>query len=174
VGSRSRARARAQASEARAAAATVAASRPAAAGAGAARPVTVRLAAVVQAVEVAGMLIATVLAGLDTASGKSYQTASGVALTIIGICAVIALGYVALGLARGRRWSRTPALLTQLFTGIVGIYLLQGLRYQWGVPAIVLALAGFALLLAPPSIRALAAGQRSWEDQGGSRQDRAD
>ena len=114
----------------------------------------------------AGILVASVLAGLDTASGKSYQAASGIALTIIGTCTVIALGYVALGLARSRRWSRTPALLTQLFAGIVGIYLVQGQRYQWGVPAIVLALAGFVLLLAPPSIRALAAGQR---DPGGQR-----
>ncbi len=148
------------------ASAAVAAPRPPAAGAGVGRPGTVRLAAMVQAVEVAGILIASVLAGVDTASGKSYQTASGVALTIIGICAVIALGYVALGLSRGRRWSRTPALLTQLFTGIVGIYLVQGQRYPWGVPAIVLALAGFALLLAPPSVRALAAGQRGGEDRG--------
>ncbi len=121
----------------------------------------VGLAALVQAVEVAGILVATVLAGLDTASGKSYQTASGVALTIIGCCTVIALGCVAAGLARMRRWSRTPALLTQLFAGIVGIYLVQGQRYAWGVPAILLALVGFALLLAPPSVRALAAGQRA-------------
>ena len=118
-------------------------------------------AALVQAVEVAGLLVATVLAGIDTASGQSYQTASGIALTVIGVGTVAALGYVAAGLARGRRWSRTPALLTQLFTGIVGIYLVQGHRYSWGVPALLLAAAGFALLFAPPSQRALAAGQRA-------------
>lgn len=123
------------------------------------RPVTVSGAALVQAVEVAGMLVASVLAGIDTASGKSYQAASGIALTIIGAGTVVVLGFVAAGLARGRRWSRTPALLTQLFTGIVGIYLVQGHRYSWGVPALLLAAAGFALLFAPPSLRALAAGR---------------
>jgi hypothetical protein len=116
-------------------------------------------AAAVQAIEIAGILVASVLAGLDTANGKSYQTGSGIALTCIGVGAVALLGYVAVGLARARRWSRTPALLTQLFTGIVGIYLVQGHRYAWGVPALLLAAAGLALLLAPPSIRALATGR---------------
>ena len=55
-----------------------------------------------------------------------------------------------------RRWSRTPALLTQLFTGIVGIYLVQGAALLAGAcPAIALAVAGFVLLLVPPSLRAL-------------------
>jgi hypothetical protein len=59
------------------------------------------------------------------------------------------------GLARARRWSRTPALLTQLFVGIVGIYLLQGHRLDWGLVSVVLAVLGFAALFAPPSMRAL-------------------
>jgi hypothetical protein len=62
---------------------------------------------------------------------------------------------VTVGLARVRRWSRTPALLTQLFTGIVGIYLVQGERYWLGVPALAVAVAGMALLFLPPSLRAL-------------------
>jgi hypothetical protein len=111
----------------------------------------------VQAVEAAGVLAATVLAGIDAGNGQSYQAASGVALTIIGIGTVAALGLVAAGVARARRWSRTPALLTQLFTGIVGIYLVQGQRYSWGIPALLLAAAGFVTLLAPPSTRALTA-----------------
>jgi len=134
---------------------------PAAGQPAAARPVTVAGAAIVQAVEAAGVLAATVLAGLDAADGRSYQTSSGVALTIIGAGTVVMLAAIAWGLARARRWSRTPALLTQLFTGIVGIYLIQGHRYEWGVPGVVLAVAGFALLLVPPSLRALAAGRPS-------------
>jgi hypothetical protein len=115
--------------------------------------------AAIQAVETAGLLAATVLVAIDTATGKSYQAASGIALTLIGAGTVVALAFVAAGLRRGRRWSRTPALLTQLFTGIVGIYLVQGHRFEWGVPAILLAVAGMALLFAPPSVRTLAAGQ---------------
>jgi hypothetical protein len=112
-------------------------------------------AAVVEGVEVIGILIAAILAGIATLQGKSYQSASGIAITLIGIGAAIALSFVAYGLAKARRWSRTPALLTQLFTGIIGIYLVQGARYLWGVPALVLCVGGFVLLLVPPSIRAL-------------------
>jgi len=121
------------------------------------RPPSLLGAAGVQTAETAIILAATVLAGIDTAAGRSYRAGSGIALTIIGLVTVILLGLVAVGLARARRWSRTPALLTQLFVGIVGIYLIQGSRYEWGVPSVVLAVAGLAALLLPASIRALAA-----------------
>ena len=113
------------------------------------------LAAAVQALEAAGVLVAAAFAGIDAVQGKAYQNSSGIALTIIGIGTAVALALVAAGLARVRRWSRTPAALTQLFTGIVGIYLVQGARYWLGVPALALAVAGFALLFMPPSLRAL-------------------
>ena len=111
------------------------------------RPVSLLAAAAVQAV--------SILAGLDTGAGRSYHTSSGVALTLIGIATAAALGFVAFGLSRGRRWSRTPAILTQLFTAIVGIYLVEGNRLEWGGPALVLAAAGFTALLVRPSLRAL-------------------
>jgi hypothetical protein len=69
------------------------------------------------------------------------------------------LALVARGLQRARGWSRTPAVLTQLFTGIVAVYLLQSARPEWGVPAIVLAVAGLAALLAPASLRVLTPGR---------------
>ena len=122
-------------------------------------PPTLRVAAVVQAAESALVLVATVLAGVDTAAGRSYHVNSGIALTAIGAGAVAALAWVAVGLARSRRWSRTPALLTQLFGGIVGVYLLQGHRLDWGLALAGLAVLGFATLLAPPSLRALTTGE---------------
>jgi hypothetical protein len=143
VGSRSKARARAQVSEA---------PEPEPAQ----RPSTLTWAAVVQAVEAAAVLFAAVLAGVDTARGQSYRVSSGVALTVIGLAAAIGLGYVALGVLRVRSWSRTPALLTQLFVAIVSLYLLQAHRYSWGAPGLLLAAAGFGTLLVPRSIRALA------------------
>jgi hypothetical protein len=124
-------------------------------------PPTLRAAAVIQAAESALILLATVLAGVDAASGRSYHVNSGIALTVIGVGAAAALCLVAVGLARARRWSRTPALLTQLFAGIVGIYLLQGHRLDWGLALVVLAVLGFAALLSPPSLRALTGGQQA-------------
>jgi len=122
-------------------------------------PLTVRLAAAVQAAEALVVLAASVLAAVDTARGRSYQTGSGIAITVIGIGTAVALGAVAVGLSRSRQWTRTPALLTQLFTGIVGIYLAQAHRYGWAVPVLVLAVAGLASLLSPPSLRALTRGR---------------
>ncbi|HEX9035112.1 MAG TPA: hypothetical protein VF834_25000 [Streptosporangiaceae bacterium] len=120
------------------------------------RPVTVALAAVVQALESAGILVAAIMAGVAASQGKSYQNSSGIAITAIGIGTALVLTFVAVGVARVRHWSRTPALMTQFFTGVIGIYLVQGQRYEWGVPALVLAVAGLVLLFVRPSLRALA------------------
>jgi len=123
-------------------------------------------AAIVQAVEAAGVLVASILAAIDAVGGRSYQHASGVAITLIGFGTAAALGLVARGVRSGRRWSRTPAMLTQLFTGIVAIYLLQAHRYDWGIPAILLAVAGFAMLLAPASVEMLTPGRNSKPGRG--------
>jgi hypothetical protein len=122
-------------------------------------PPTVRAAAAVQAAEAAVVCAASALSAADAAAGLSYQAGSGIALTLIGFGTAALLGFVAAGLARARRWSRTPALMTQLFTGIVGIYLVEGHRYAWGLPVLVLAAAGFITLLVPPSLRALTSGR---------------
>ncbi len=122
-------------------------------------PRAVRIAAIVQAAEATGVLVAALMAGADALTGESYHRASGIAITLIGIATAAALAYVARGLHTGRRWSRTPAMLTQLFTGIVAIYMLQAPRLDWGIPAIVLAIAGFGALLAPSSIELLTPGR---------------
>jgi cytochrome b len=145
VSSRSRARARAQVSE------TEEQDLPQ-------RPRSLAGAAAVQGVETVGVFAASVLAGVDAASGQSYHTNSGIALTLIGVFTALLLGWVAIGVARIRAWSRTPALITQLFVGIVSIYLIQASRYEWGLPGLALALAGFVTLLVPASTRALARG----------------
>jgi hypothetical protein len=122
------------------------------------RPPTIVVAAVVEALEAVMVAVAAVLAGIDTGAGRSYQLSSGIAITVIGLVTAAALLGVAAGLRGPRRWTRTPALLTQLFTGIVGIYLLQGGRDAWGIPAVLLSVTGFVTLLAPPSTRALTVG----------------
>src|SRR5258705_1815982 len=119
-------------------------------------PPSLRGAVGVQAADAVMVLVASVLAGVDTMAGKSYQGGSGIALTLIGLATAAALAWVAVGLSRARRWSRTPAALTQLFVGIVGIYLVQGHRYAWAIPSLLLACTGLALLFSPASFRALA------------------
>ena len=117
------------------------------------------------AVQTAGLCVASVLAAIDTAAGRSYERSSGIALTLIGFCAVAALAWVGIGLIQARRWSWTPAMLIQLFTLIVGIYLLQSHRYDWGVPAVALAAVAAVLLLLPRSLDALGRKPPPAEDQ---------
>ena len=119
------------------------------------RPLALAGAAGVLAVQAAGLCVASVLSAMDTIAGQSYQRGSGVALTVIGFATVAALAWVAAGLVTARRWSWTPAMLIQVFTVIVGIYLLQSHRYDWGVPAVVLPAAGIILLLLPRNLDAL-------------------
>ncbi len=123
-----------------------------------ARPVTLLGASLVEGAEAVVVAVASLFAGISAAEGKAYQNSSGIAITAIGFGTVVLLAFVAFGLARSSRWSRTPALMTQLFTGITGVLLVQAGRYWWGVPAVVLAVAGFVLLLVPRSFRALTYG----------------
>lgn len=113
------------------------------------------LAAGVQAAEAAALAVAGVLTAVGTAAGHSSQSSSGIGLTLLAFIVAAGLGWIAAGLARGRPWSRTPAVMTQVLTGVIAVYLLQAHRFDWGVPALLLALAGLAGLLAPTSLRAL-------------------
>jgi hypothetical protein len=113
------------------------------------------VAAVVLAVEAVGLCVAGVLTAVDAAAGRSYQASSGIALTILEFVVAAGVALIAWGVARVRPWSRTPAVMTQVLVGIVAVYLLQAHRYDWGVPALLLAVAGLAGLFAPASLRAL-------------------
>jgi peptidoglycan/LPS O-acetylase OafA/YrhL len=119
------------------------------------RPVGLRLAAAAQAIEAVGLCVAAVFAAVSTADGKSHQTASGIALTLLAFGTALGLGAIAAGLARGRPWSRTPTAMTQLLVIIAGVALLDGHRPEWGVPALLLAAVCLAGLLTPASLRAL-------------------
>jgi peptidoglycan/LPS O-acetylase OafA/YrhL len=118
-------------------------------------PPMLRLVAAVLAVETAGLLVASVLTAIDTADGRSYQESSGIALTLIAFGSVAALALMTRAIVRLQSWSRTPTAIVQVLIAVVAFYLLGGHRYDWGVPAMALAIAGLAGLLAPSSIRAL-------------------
>ena len=114
-----------------------------------------RVAAAVLAAEAVGLCVAVVLNAIDSASGNSWTTSNAIAFIAMEIIVAIGVAWLASGIARLRPWSRTPALMTQLLTAAVAIWLLEAHRYAWGVPALLLAIAGFAGLLAPSSLRAL-------------------
>jgi hypothetical protein len=114
-----------------------------------------RVAAAVLAAEAVGLCVAVVLNAIDSASGNSWTTSNAIAFIVLEIIVAIGVAWLASGIVRLRPWSRTPALMTQLLTAGVAVWLLEAHRYAWGVPALLLAIAGFAGLLAPSSLRAL-------------------
>jgi hypothetical protein len=118
-------------------------------------PQALRLAAAGLAVEAAGMCVAAGFSAVSTASGQSYQRASGVALTLIAIGTAVVFALFARGLARARPWTRTPVVMTQLAIGVWGIYLLRDHRPEWGVPMLLAAAGCLAALFTPASLRAL-------------------
>jgi hypothetical protein len=118
-------------------------------------PRELRLAAAVQAVEAAGLLVAAGLAAVATADGKSYERSSGIALTLISVGTAALFAAFAAGLAKARPWTRTPVVMFQLAIGIWGVFLLTGHHYEWGVPMLLLAAVTLACVLTPASIRAL-------------------
>jgi hypothetical protein len=119
------------------------------------RPLALRLAAALQAVEAAGMCVAAGFAAVSTADGQSYQRASGVALTLIAVGTAIVFALFAAGLAKARPWTRTPVVMTQLAIGAWGIYLLKDHRPDWGVPMLLVAACCLVALFTPASLRAL-------------------
>ena len=119
------------------------------------RPRSLRLAAVAQGTEAVGMCVAAAFAAISTADGQSYQRASGIALTLIAIGTAVVFAAFAAGLAKAKPWTRTPVVMTQLFVGGAGIYLVDGHRLDWGVPTLLLAACCLAAVLAPASLRAL-------------------
>jgi hypothetical protein len=118
-------------------------------------PAALRLAAAAQVIEAAGLCVAAAFGAISTANGKSSQAGSGVALTVFTVAIAVGIALIAAALARARPWSRTPTVMTQLLVVIGGIVLLDGHRPEWGVPALLLAVACLAGVLTPASLRAL-------------------
>jgi hypothetical protein len=114
------------------------------------------VAAAAQAAEALGLGVVIVLNVIDAVSGNTSTASNATAQIVFEVVVAAGVAWIALGIARARPWSRTPAVLTQVFTGMIAIWLLQAHRYAWGIPALVLAIAGLAGLLAPSSWRALA------------------
>jgi hypothetical protein len=124
-------------------------------GAQSTTPPMLRVAAAVQAVEAVGLCVAIVLNVIDSASGNDSTASNAIGFIVVEAIVAIGVAWIASGLARVQPWSRTPAVMTQVITAVIGVWLLQAGRFEWGVPALLLAIAGLAGLFTPSSLRAL-------------------
>jgi hypothetical protein len=118
-------------------------------------PPMLRAAAAAQAVEAVGLCVAIVLNVIDSASGNDLTASNAIGFIVVEAIVAIGVAWIAAGLVRVQPWSRTPAVMTQVLTAAIGVWLLQAGRYEWGVPALLLAIAGLAGLFTPSSLRAL-------------------
>jgi hypothetical protein len=113
------------------------------------------LAAAAQGLEAVGLLVVVAVNVSDLAGGQTDQKSNAIAFIGVEVIVAVGLAAIAAGIARVRPWSRTPAVMTQVFAVIIGIVLIQAGRLGWGLPALVFAAAGLAGLFAPTSLRAL-------------------
>lgn len=119
------------------------------------RPATLSAAAVVEALEGAAVLAVGLYVGAEAVIGRPHDLASAIALAfmaVLGGAGIIAVGW---GLWQVRRWGRAPALLTQIFTVIVAVSMIQSRRQALGGVLVVVAVVAAAALLSPPTTRAL-------------------
>jgi hypothetical protein len=116
-------------------------------------------AAAVEAAEGIALLAIGLFVGVEAIIGRPHDLASAVALAFAAVLAGVGLLAVGRGLWLVRRWGRAPALLTQIFAVIAAISMIQSRRHALGAVLVVVAVAGAAALLSPPSTRALLDGE---------------
>jgi len=92
---------------------------------------------------------------IDDFTVSITTTSNATAFIVLEAIVALAVAWIAWGIARLRPWSRTPAVMTQVFTILIAIWLLEAHRWGWGLPALLCAIAALAGLFAPTSLRAL-------------------
>jgi hypothetical protein len=120
------------------------------------RPPLLLVAAVVLAAEALALFAYTLITVIETATNDAYQVSNGVAQIVLQLIMLAGLALLASGVLKLRPWTRTPAVMVQVIIGFVGVVLLQAHRWDWGVPTLLLAVAGLVSLLTPASLKALA------------------
>lgn len=119
------------------------------------RPFTLLVAAVAVAIE---GLTAVAIGGwvaYETLIGAADDVMSSLVLAGFALAVGAGLVWVAWGILQLMRWSRGPAVVTQIFAVPLAISLIQAGQLAWGVPLIVAAAVILVTLLAPPTTHAL-------------------
>lgn len=114
-------------------------------------------AAVVVVLEGALTAVLGIVVGVKALRGDGSLVA-GEFMAVSGVLVGAALGYVAFGLSRHRRWSRAPAVVVQVLSVPVAITLAQGGRLVFGIPLLVVAVLCLLALFTSASTRAFDEG----------------
>jgi hypothetical protein len=121
-------------------------------------PVYLRLASAATGVEALGLVISGCWLVVHRLTGhRAHDSFDFWFLVGLVAFAAAALAGTSRGLARRRRWARSPSVLTQLLALPVGIDATQTGAAWVGVPLLVCAVVGLVGLFAPSTTSALAA-----------------
>jgi hypothetical protein len=116
---------------------------------------TLRASAALVALQALGLVAVAVLYLVELVVSSSDDPARALVTVALALLAAVGLGLVARGLLAGRRWARSPALVTNLILLPVAFGLLQGSVWYVGIPLLLWALAVLVLLFAPATSAAL-------------------
>ena len=108
-------------------------------------------------IEVLALAVSAVgLAVYATTGHRPHDSADLWFVVVMAAIGAVGLGLVVRGIARGRRWARSPAVLTQLIVVPIGGSALGHGGVLAGVPLLVCGVAGLFGLFAPSSSRVFA------------------
>ncbi|MBB4929947.1 putative MFS family arabinose efflux permease [Lipingzhangella halophila] len=127
------------------------------------RPITIVLAAAVEAVVALALVAGGLYVLSNTLLGNAADASAAIPLAVLAFGAAGAAGYVAWGLFALREWARTPVLLTQIFVLVIAYYMGTSEQYAIAAALAVAAVAGAACVLAPSTSATL------FPDEPGSR-----
>ncbi len=99
--------------------------------------------------EALGLLAAAVFYVVEVVIATEDDALRALVSAGLALVAAAGLGLVARGLGAGRRWARSPALVTNLLVLPVAVGLLQGGRWYVGLPLLLLGLTVLVLLFLP-------------------------
>ncbi len=119
------------------------------------RPRTLFLAAALEAVVGLIAIGGGLFTAVETLVGEPRNTATALGVAVLALGGGALMLKVAHGLYRAERWSRSPAVLTQLFLVPVAVSLVQSGQPQWGYPLVVIAVCALVALLSRPTSTAL-------------------
>lgn len=112
-------------------------------------------AALIEGLEGAALVGLACYIGVATALGEPAAAFSAIALTLTTVAVGLGALLVCRALLRRRRWSRAPALVTQLLALPVAVSFVRSSHLEVGIPLMATAAVGIGVLLHPATTRVL-------------------
>lgn len=119
------------------------------------RPRTLLIGAALQAILGVAALGFGLFVGFETIFGSPHDRMSAIGVTVLALGGGAGMLWVSRGLLQAERWSRSPAVLANLFALPVSVSLIQSGQPLLGYPLIVLAVVALLMLLSKPTATAL-------------------